>query len=452
MTRVAVAGAGLVGPVAALFLARRGHRVDLYEREPSPRDATAGAGRSINLTLCTRGLAALDRIGVGARVRRLTVPAYGRAIHAADGTSRFDPYGNRGEALYVISRARLNAELRAAVAEDPGIEVHYEREITALALDPLRVTVRHRATGVESTTSPDYVVAADGANSQIRRHLADLGRVEVTQVPLGQAYRELTIEPDRVGSWRLDPAAIHIWPRGRFMLMAFANIDGSFTVALHLPLEGECSFSTLSSEADLAALFARAFPDALHHMPQLATHFFTRPTAYLGTVRCRPWVAGDAVVLVGDAAHAVVPFYGQGANFGFEDCACLDDCLAGARSDWHAALARYNEQRLPEGEIIADLAIAHLEHLQQANEPDAYRRRQEIERRMHERCPDRFTPLYTMVAFTTLSYTEAVRRHALQQPLVERVLSLCANRSRAVDVDGAIHAVFEGRGALPISR
>ena len=449
MISVAVAGAGLVGPVAALFLARRGCQVDLYEREAFPRDVTAGAGRSINLTLCPRGLDALDRIGVGARVRRLTVPAYGRAIHAADGTTRFDPYGSRGEALYVVSRAHLNAELRTAVAEASGIAVHYEREITALTVDPLRLTVRHRVTGVETTTSPEYVVAADGANSQVRRQLIDLRRAEVMQVPLPQAYRELAIGPDEVGSWRLDPAAIHIWPRGRFMLMAFANIDGSFTVALHLPLEGESSFATLSSEGDLAALFARAFPDALHHMPQLATQFFTRPTTYLGTVRCHPWVA-DGVVLVGDAAHAIVPFYGQGANFGFEDCVCLDDCLADAGPDWHAALARYNALRLPEGEVIADLAIAHLARLQQANESDADRRRQEVERRLHELFPDRFSPLYSMIAFTTLPYTEAVRRHARQQLLVERVLSLCASDAGAIDIDGAIQSVLEGQGALPI--
>lgn len=436
-----MAGAGLVGPVAALFLARRGYGVDLYEREPFVRGAAAGSGRSINLTLCTRGLAALDEIGLGARVRRLTVPAHGRTIHATDGTSRFQPYGSRGEALHVISRAHLNAVLREAVAGAPGIDVHDECEIAGLALDPLRITVRDRRTGVESIASPAHVVAADGAHSRIRRDLAALGRVEAAQEPLTQAYRELTIGPDRAGSWRLDPAAIHIWPRGRFMLMAFANIDGSFTVALYLPRDGERSFAALSSEADLAALFEESFPDALHHMPRLTDEFFTRPTATLGTVRCRPWVAGGAVALLGDAAHALVPFYGQGANFGFEDCAVLDRCLADAGDDWDAALARYDAGRRPDGEIIADLAVAHLEHLQQAIDSTERRRRQDVEQRMHELFPDAFTPLYSMIAFTTLSYAEASRRHRLQQPAVDRVLSLCAH-DPGTDVDAAIHAVL----------
>jgi kynurenine 3-monooxygenase len=231
------------------------------------------------------------------------------------------------------------------------------------------------------------------------------------------------------------------------MLMAFANVDGSFTVALYLPLEGDCSFASLSSESDLAALFERAFPDALHHMPQLTHEFFERPTTNLGTVRCRPWVVDGAVALLGDAAHALVPFYGQGANFGFEDCAALDACLDETGDDWSAALARYDGRRRADGDIMAALAVAHLDHLQHAIDSENARRRQDVEQRLHELHPDAFMPLYSMIAFTTLSYAEAVRRHQSQRPVVDRVLSLCAGSARTDDVDAVIHAVLAEQGA-----
>lgn len=433
MEQILVVGGGVIGPVIALFLAGQGYKVDIYEREPSPRDRATRGGRSINLTLCKRGFDSLARVGALDRVRDLCIPARGRIIHATDSTISYQPYGNPGEAIYSVSRGRLIVELLDLAAHHPRITLHYNQECSGIALDPLSVTFRHRLTNELTQVAPDRAVAADGANSILRTHLAHAHGFAASHTLIPQEYRELTIPPDAAGGWRLDKHAVHIWPRGRYMLIGFANLDGSFTAALHMPTEGEHAFATIQNEADLRSLFAHAFPDALSLIPGLVEEFFHRPSGKMGTVRCSRWVVNSQVVLIGDSAHAIVPSYGQGANCGLEDCSVLNDCLRAAGGDWPAALERYEQQRKVDTDVIADLALAHFEELQVLVGSPEFLAHKEIERRLHQLYPAQYIPLYSMISFTNLPYSEAQRRDREQQRLAQKVFELV--RERPADLD-----------------
>ena len=450
LNSVIVIGGGLVGSLLSIFLARRGLSVRIYDRKPDPRKSQIRSGRSINLTLCERGFAALERVGAKEKVRAVTTPAYGRMIHAEDGQMAFQPYGNQGEALYSITRNELNRVLLDVAEKEHGVELCFGAKCAGLDPDAASVTLEDQATGERRTERASCVFGADGAFSAVRLHLQKTDRFDFSQSYIDQGYKELTVPPAEAAAWGLNRNVLHIWPRGRYMLIGFANFDGSLTLALHLPHEGEVSFASLRTPDDLIALFTGSFPDTLGRIPNLVDDFFGRPVSSMVTIRCNPWVRGR-VALLGDAAHAVVPSYGQGANCGFEDCAVLDACLDLYGNEWELALAAYERERKPNADAIADLSLRHFKELRDRVGDPRFLLSKAIERRLELLYPERCRSLYSLVSFTTLSYVEALCKTRSLEILVESILDAggeeLASRLESGGADSLIHEQVQ-RAAL----
>jgi kynurenine 3-monooxygenase len=419
MERVIIIGGGLVGSLLSIFLARRGYAVHVFERAP---ETNSSSGRSINLTLCHRGFEALSRVGAGDAVRRISVPVYGRVIHGEDGATVFQPYGNCGEALYSVTRGELNRLLLGLAARTNGVELHFRQKCVGLDPRALTATLEDLDNGEVSVEGAAAIFGADGAFSAVRQHLQKTDRFSYSQEYIEQGYKELTIPSAAAQSWGLEKA-LHIWPRGRYMLIGFPNLDGSFTLALHLPYEGTPSFASIRDESDLLTMFAHTFSDALPRIPNLVGDFFGRPVSAMLTIRCFPWVRGR-VALLGDAAHAIVPSYGQGANAGFEDCAVLDDALDHLGDDWDAALADFQSRRKPNADVIADLSLRHFHEIRDQVGDPGFLLRKAVELRLDQLYPGRFTSLYSLVSFTGMSYVEALERARGQEVLVNRILKV----------------------------
>jgi kynurenine 3-monooxygenase len=429
---ILVIGAGLVGSLLALFLARLGQRVHLCERHSDPRPGGVAGGRSINLTICERGFAALDRVQAGDAVRAISVPCYGRVIHNRDGTVEYQPYGNRGEAIHSVSRHRLNGTLLDLALQRPEIHCSFDEKCLEVDLARPGATFQNRRSGALTSRTAELLLGADGAYSQVRLQMQKTQRFDYAQEYLDQAYKELRLPAAPAGGWALEANAIHIWPRGNYMLIGFPNLDGSFTVALHMPYEGEPSFASIRGEQDLLALFEQAFADAVPLMPSLVKDYFAHPPTSMITVRCFPWTCNGRVALVGDSAHAIVPSYGQGANSGFEDCSVLADCLA-AGGGLAAALADYERRRKPNADAIAELALEHFAELRDKVGDPEFLLRKEIERRLSELDPERFMPLYALISFTTLPYVEARARGREQEKLISWAMAQGRVRERLAD-------------------
>ncbi|MFI6604004.1 FAD-dependent oxidoreductase [Nonomuraea sp. NPDC050536] len=396
---VTVIGAGLVGCLLTCFLARRGHEVTLYERRPDPRTGQEDSGRSINLAISERGLDALRRVGLADRVLAEALPMRGRMMHAVDGTLTFQHYSADGQqAINSIGRGALNRLLLEAARELPGVTVRFDHRLTGISGGELEFngSIREKA---------QVVLGADGAYSAVRERLRGLPGVNYSQDYLDYGYKELTIPP---GSG-LDPGALHIWPRGSSMMIALPNPDGSFTCTLFWPY---ADFDL----PDPLAYFARHYPDAV--MPDLAAEFAANPVGHLVTVRCSPWhLVGDEVTigLVGDAAHAIVPFYGQGANCGFEDCVELDRCLDEAGDDFPAALALYEQRRKPNADTIADLALDNFVEMRDRVASRAFLAGKRLEHALERLLPGRYVSRYELVSFSTVPYSDIKRRITRQR-------------------------------------
>lgn len=420
---ILIVGGGLVGATLGMFLRRAGHSVVIYERHQDLRQISRKSGRSINITLCTRGLEPLSRLGIRERVEALGLPALGRVMHSEAGELNEQPYGNHGETLFSVPRNPLNAELVEIAEKDFGVGFEFGME--CLEIDPDRPAARFRcaATGEVRHLEPDVIFGADGTYSTVRMTLQKrIRRFDLSQQHHEQGYKELLAPPTASGDSPLDPGALHIWPRGRYMLIGFANPDRSFTLALHLPFEGEPSLASIRTGDDLVGLFRRSFPDALPLLPNLVEQFFEHKTASMATVRCFPWIHGGKVALIGDAAHAIVPSYGQGANSGFEDCAVLAGCLENAGDDWAEAFEEYQRLRKANTDAMAQLALDHFYELRDHVGDETFLLRKKLERIL-EACPGvEYTPLYNLVSFTTLPYIEALEVERHQKPLVERLL------------------------------
>lgn len=409
-----IVGAGLGGALMAALLARDGHQVRAYERRPDPRRAGADSGRSINLAISARGLHAMDQAGLTDRVRDMAIPMRGRMMHDTAGTLSFQPYGARGEAINSISRAALNLLLLEA-AQEAGAELAFEHrcldaDFTAGTLDLL-----DSATGRELRVPAPVVIGADGAFSAIRARMQRQDRFDYSQSYLEHGYKELAIPAAEGGGFRLEPHALHIWPRGGYMMIALPNRDGSFTCTLFWPFHGPDSFESVRTPDDLIAFFRRTYPDTLSLMPGLVDDFFANPTGSLVTVRCAPWQVDGRAILLGDAAHAVVPFYGQGANASFEDCVLLRDALRRHGDDRAAAFAQFARSRRPHTDVLADLAIANFVEMRDRVAHPAFLLRKRWEHLLARLFPRWYLPLYTMVSFSRIPYAEAVARARRQQ-------------------------------------
>lgn len=423
--RVTIVGAGLVGCLAAAYLARRGYRVGLYERHGDPRRADGSGGRSLNLTLCERGWQGLGGIGAAEVVRALALPAHGRTIHHPDGSQDHQPYSPNGDAIYSISRHRLNCALLDFADGEQGIELHFGHECRRVDLD--EVAVDFAVDGEVRRVEADRLIAADGAFSTVRLEMLRNDRrcFGYSQQFLDQGYKELRLPAPVDDRWPLDPKAVHIWPRGDFMLIAFANLDKSFTLSIHLPFEGAWpSFAATRTGDDVHRLIDESFPDLLPWADRLAADFEANPVSSMVTVRCSPWSRDGRVLLLGDAAHAIVPSYGQGANGGFEDCLILDRCLDRHDDDWPAALAAFEASRKPGADAIAQLSLDHFDEIGDRVGDSRFLLRKQVERRLSERFPETFVPLYEAVSFTTMPYDRAVASERRQDALIEQILNI----------------------------
>jgi kynurenine 3-monooxygenase len=415
-------GAGLAGGLMAVLLARRGHRVELYERRPDPRTANAERGRSINLALSTRGIHALGQAGIAERILSGAIPMRGRMIHPREGDLAFQPYSrNPDHFINSISRAGLNIKLLNAAEGMPGVRVHFGQRCLGMDFDSGRAEVQDWRTGEVRAVETDTVIGADGAFSGVRGSMQKRDRFEYDQSYLPHGYKELTIPPGPDGSWRIQKNALHIWPRGTYMMIALPNGDGSFTCTLFWPFEGPNSFSALRSEVDIQAFFEDQFPDAVPLIPDLARDFRTNPTSSLVTVRCWPWHVGDRAVLVGDAAHAVVPFSGQGMNASFEDCVTLATCLDEHGKNLADAYSAYAELRKENTDALARLAVENFIEMRDKAGSPAFRRKKALEHALEDWFPNWYQSLYAMVTFSTIPYADAVERAREQDALVHRI-------------------------------
>ncbi|MBV8783924.1 MAG: FAD-dependent monooxygenase [Gammaproteobacteria bacterium] len=411
---VNIVGAGLAGALLALRLAQRGHAVELYERRADPRQGAPERGRSINLALAARGLAALEAAGMRAAVQPLLIPMRGRMVHAPGAAPVLQPYGQKaGEVIYSVGRAALNRLLIEAATAHPNVHVHFGAACTGVDLKARTLQLRI-ADGAARTVELGATIAADGAGSAVRASLAAQRQLAVREEWLDHDYKELTIPAERAGA--LEREALHIWPRGGFMLIALPNTDGSFTATLFLARAG---FASLASPEAVQAFFAREFPDAVPLMPDLLAEFARHPQGALGTVHTLPWHAGGDVLLLGDAAHAIVPFHGQGMNAAFEDCVVFD-ALLDTPAPWAERFARFEAARRPNTEAIAQMALENYREMRDAVLDATFLRRKELALALERHFPGRFIPRYAMVMFhPEIPYAEALRRGALQAELLE---------------------------------
>jgi kynurenine 3-monooxygenase len=415
---VAIVGAGLAGTLLACALARDGYRVDLHEKRPDPRRREAECGRSINLALSLRGVHALRQIDLAEEVLKTSILMRGRMIHPPNGERTFQPYGKDDvQALHSVSRAELNRLLIEAAARQPNIQMYFERKCIGFDVDAGTVQFVAGDSASRLDVAFDFLVGADGAYSAVRGQLQKFERFNYRQDYLSHGYKELTIPAGPDGAYRLEKHALHIWPRGNFMMIALPNCDGSFTCTLFWPFEGANSFAALQSERDILTFFQQQFPDAAALLPHLAEEFLHNPTGALVTIRCQPWHWDDRIVLLGDACHAVAPFLGQGMNAAFEDCTVLADCLR-RHSDRRAALAAYEAARKKHLDTLADLCIENFLEMRDRVGSRLFIFRKKFAIVLHRLFPRWYVPLYVMIEFTRIPYAEAVRRARRQDRVV----------------------------------
>jgi len=400
------------------YLAQAGHRVEVYERRPDPRKAAPEGGRSINLALSHRGLRALGDVGVEESVRRITVPMRGRLMHGMDGSLTLQPYGTEADQVILsVSRADLNRILVERAA-DLGATFHFSHRIRDIDVDSATLTVE--AEGGTRHMEHDAIIGADGAYSAVRARLQRRSQFNYSQDYLTHGYKELSLPPDSGGDFAMDPNALHIWPRGGHMMIALPNLDRSYTCTLFWPLEGENSFGEVDVVADVTGYFNQHFPDVPALIPDLEEQYRINPVGSLLTVRCGPWMVSDRVVLIGDAAHAVVPFFGQGMNASFEDCRLLMESLGNAQGDRARAFAGFYSARKADADALADLAVYNYEVMRDRVASRGFLLGKALGRVLHRALPATFTPLYTMVTFTSMPYAQARDRWQLQRALVRR--------------------------------
>jgi kynurenine 3-monooxygenase len=420
-----IVGAGLAGTLFACYLARAGYRVDLYERRPDPRGGREERGRSINLALSVRGIHALREVGLADEVLRNAILMRGRMIHAQNGQLTFQPYGkDDSEALYSVSRAGLNRILVEAAARHAGVKLQFDQRCTGFEFSAGVLEFTEEATHQLWKVPASIIVGADGAYSAIRAQMQKHERFNFQQDYLSHGYKELTIPAGPGGAFQMEKHALHIWPRGSFMMIALPNQDGSFTCTLFWPYEGPNSFAVLKTEADILTFFREQFPDAVRLLPTLAEDFLHNPTGDLVTIRCQPWHMDGRVVLIGDACHAVVPFLGQGMNAAFEDCSVLSKSLADHALDWAAAFAKYESLRKPHLDMLADLCIENFIEMRDRVGSPLFILKKKLAVWLHRLLPQWYLPLYTMVEFTRIPYANAVRRAHMQRRIIQSFLAV----------------------------
>ena len=419
--KIAIVGSGLVGSLLAIYLRKAGHSVHIYDRSPDIRQIEF-SGRSINLAMSNRGWKALDGVGVGDAVRQIAIPMDKRAIHLVDKLN-FQAYGQEGEAIYSISRGLLNRKM-IDLAEAAGAEFFFEQKIWDVTLADATLHIGETERGAWEEKKYDMVFGADGAFSRIRHRMQRQSMFDYSQEFLKIGYKELNIPANPDGTHKLDPNSFHIWPRGEYMLIALPNLDGSFTCTLFMPFEGDNSLAELKDINLVKAFFTKNFPDSIEVIPMLAEDFFKNPTSTLVTMKCFPWAYEDKIALIGDACHAIVPFYGQGMNAGFEDITVLNEMMQLYGNDWKKILSEYQKSRKPNADAIAELSYRNFMEMSTKTADEKFLLQKKIEKVFSDKYPDLWIPLYSRVTFSDRPYAEALAIGDAQNTIMEEVLRM----------------------------
>ena len=422
---ITIIGAGLVGSLLSIYLAKRGHKVAIYERRSDMRTEDMSAGRSINLALSDRGLLALGKVGLTDEIKKICIPMHGRQIHNVDGSITFQPYGKEGQYINSVSRGELNKQLMT-IAEEHGVNIHFNEKCKTLDWNNDKIEFENTAGKQLPSSKADIIFGADGAFSAARlQHQLQHDKFDYHQYYIDCGYKELSIPPNEEGEFALEPNALHIWPRKDYMLIALPNLDKTFTCTLFFPFEGELSFDKINTEEKVKQFFATNFADVVPLMPDYVNEFFTNPTSSLVTIKCFPWVRDDKFALIGDAAHALVPFFGQGMNCGFEDCRILDELIEKNGDDWHKILSEYQTLRKPDADAIADMAANNFTEMRDRTADPKFLLQKKIEARLHENYPDKWIPAYSQVTFSPhIRYSDALARGNRQETIMQEVMTM----------------------------
>ncbi len=454
---ITIAGAGLVGPLLAISLRQRGFPVVLYERRADMRSVQVRDGRSINLAVSARGIYALQQAGVWGELRDIAIPMRGRLMHLLTGELIFQPYGqDESEVINSVSRAALNIALLDA-AEAAGAAIHFQQRCLgcARADDGIVVRLRDEQWGKETAIAAEVVIGADGSASAVRGKMSRSPEFRLSQEMLDYGYKELTIPAGPGGGHAMETRALHIWPRGSYMLIALPNVDGTYGCILFLPFESDRGFAALDSKSRVVEFFRANFPDALALMPNLAENYFANPTGAMVTVRCFPWHQEGNILLLGDAAHAIVPFFGQGINCGFEDCTCFLELLDAARTsgaesiDWQKLFTDFESSRKPNTEAIADLALENFVEMRDRVADPHFLFKKKVDLALEARFPVLYVPKYAMVAFHRIPYAVAQQRGRIQDGLLDE---LCAGINRLEDIDWSKAAMLVHRDLTQLGK
>ncbi|MBL7786618.1 MAG: FAD-dependent monooxygenase [Chitinophagales bacterium] len=423
-TRTAIIiGAGLVGSLWAVYLSKAGYAVTIYERRKDLRKTKMSAGRSINLAMSYRGWKGLDDVGVGDDIRKIAIPMYGRTMHYLDNSTSFQPYGNNNQAIYSVARGAINQQLMDIAESHTHTQIHFDEECIDVDLEGGKAVFRNTQTDAITTAEAEVVFGTDGAFSAVRyQALQKLDRFNYSQTYIEDGYREILLPANPDGSYKMAKETLHIWPRGRFMLIALPNFDGSFTCTLFMPFDNhKYCFNNLKTKQQVDDFFEDLFPDFYRMMPNVADEWENHPLSSLAIIRCFPWTHSK-VALVGDAAHATVPFFGQGMNCGFEDCSVLWELMQKHDHNWAAIFKEYEVLRKPNGDAVQDLSLKnYLVMRDKVADPD-FLLTQKIERRINYLYPESYFPLYTMVSFTNIAYTTALEKGEAQEAMMRQLI------------------------------
>ncbi|MGL2964975.1 FAD-dependent oxidoreductase [Flavobacterium sp. XGLA_31] len=420
--KIAVVGSGLVGTLLAIYLKKQGHTVHVYDRSPDIRTVEF-SGRSINLVMSNRGWKAMQDVGLDDEIRKIGIPVDKRAIHLQDGQLNYQYYGKDGEAIFSLSRGVLNRRM-IDLAEAEGVTFFFEHKIWDVTLADATLHIGETERGEWTELKYDKVFGADGAFSRIRHRMQRQSMFDYSQEFMKIGYKELHIPANADGTHKIDQNSLHIWPRGNFMLMALANLDGSFTCTLFMPFEGENSFEQLKDEQALVAFFGHYFPDTKEVIPDLVKDFFKNPTSYLAIMKCYPWTYEDKIALIGDSAHAIVPFYGHGMNAGFEDITVLNEMMERYGDDWKAIFSEYQKSRKPNADAIAELSLRNFIEMSTKTADSSFLLQKKIEKWFSDKHPDKWMPLYSRVTFSLQPYSEALAIGDLQNKIMEEVMQM----------------------------